>query len=150
MCAYTCKVRDFMDPKSDLDETLCCLDEAHSLKGRNECTDPRRAHAEGLRCMHKLHTDPSCAAPTLSAEYKLPIDHLSQKLGSDWEWIVKVRACLGMVKSLFDASPPSVNDGTCNQVVLDWGIECRDLYYYYSPNLYVPVMTKAWHQLHLS
>lgn len=58
------QVRDYMDPTSDLATTLCCVDEAHSLEGRNECTDPTLAHAEGLRCMHKLHTDPSCAAPT--------------------------------------------------------------------------------------
>ena len=143
------QVRDYMDPTSDLAATLCCVDEAHSLEGRNECTDPALAHAEGLRCMHKLHTDPSCAAPTLSAEYKLPIERRHQNLGSDWEWIVKVRARFELFNSLENRTVWGVGMSRVSVLQyclsrgwtmlsykalrLDWGMDCRDLCSCWSP-----------------
>ncbi|KAK9840978.1 hypothetical protein WJX81_003632 [Elliptochloris bilobata] len=81
-------VRDYMDPENKFQRTLCCLDKAHSFEGRDECTDPSRAHAEGLRCMHVLHTNPNCATPTLNQENELPM-YSYYDMSSDWEWVAE-------------------------------------------------------------
>ena len=85
------QVRDYMDPESKFQRTLCCLDKAHSFEARDECTDPSHAHAEGLRCMHVLHTNPNCATPTLNEENELPM-YSYYDMSSDWEWIAEVRS----------------------------------------------------------
>lgn len=79
-----------MDPENKFQRTLCCLDKAHSFEGRDECTDPSHAHAEGLRCMHVLHTNPNCATPTLNEENELPM-YSYYDMSSDWEWIAEAR-----------------------------------------------------------
>ena len=84
------QVRDYMDPENKFQRTLCCLDKAHSFEGRDECKDPSHAHAEGLRCMHVLHTNPNCATPTLNEENELPM-YSYYDMSSDWEWIAEVR-----------------------------------------------------------
>jgi hypothetical protein len=80
-----------MDKENDFTRTLCCLDKAHSFEGRAECADASRAHAEGLRCMHVLHTSPACATPTLDADNQLPMFSYYD-MASDWEWIAEARA----------------------------------------------------------
>ncbi len=82
-----------MDPENTFHRTLCCLDKAHSAEGRAECSDPARAHAEGLRCMHTLHTNPNCAVPTLDADNELPM-YSYYDMSSDWEWVAEVSADL--------------------------------------------------------
>lgn len=82
-----------MDPENTFHRTLCCLDKAHSAEGRAECSDPARAHAEGLRCMHTLHTNPNCAVPTLNADNELPM-YSYYDMSSDWEWVAEVSANL--------------------------------------------------------
>ena len=84
------QVRDYMDPENKFQRTLCCLDKAHSFEGRDECMDPSHAHAEGLRCMHVLHTNPNCATPTLNEEHELPM-YSYYDMSSDWEWIAEAR-----------------------------------------------------------
>lgn len=72
-------VRDFQDPEWRL-STVCCEE--------NQCADPALRIEEGLRCMHKLHTDPACASPTVNDAGELPLFRgKSNKLRSDEEWI---------------------------------------------------------------
>ncbi|CAL8466460.1 g5996 [Coccomyxa elongata] len=76
-------VRDFMDHELRA-PTLCCLSQASSqqVPPVDECTDPSQYHQEGLRCLHLLHTDATCASPTLtdgqlplSTFYNYSVDH---------------------------------------------------------------------------
>ncbi|KAK9902787.1 hypothetical protein WJX75_005995 [Coccomyxa subellipsoidea] len=76
-------VRDYMDP-SLRTPTLCCLSQRTSQQTPpvDECTDPSQYHQEGLRCLHLLHMDATCAAPALtngqlalSTFYDYTVDH---------------------------------------------------------------------------
>ena len=72
-------VRDFLDPEYRL-STICCEE--------GQCSDPAQRDEDGLACMHKLHTNASCASPTVNAEGVLPFSSSpSSKLTSDEEWI---------------------------------------------------------------
>lgn len=72
-------VRDFQDPEWRT-STLCCEDGA--------CSDPGRRDEDGLACMHRLHTDPECAHPTLNEDGQLPMFQGPHKrLDSDNAWI---------------------------------------------------------------
>ena len=72
-------VRDFLDPEYRL-STICCEE--------GQCTDPARRDDDGLACMHKLHTNASCASPTMNAQGVLPYSNSpSSKLTSDEDWI---------------------------------------------------------------
>ena len=72
-------VRDFQDPEYRL-STVCCEDgQCMNASGRDE---------DGLKCMHKLHTDPICASPTVDEAGELPMfKGPSHRLRSDETWI---------------------------------------------------------------
>ena len=75
-------VRDFLDPQwRKWSKTICCEDSA--------CQDVTRRHQDGLACMHRVHTDPACALPTLDSNGHLPMSKTStyHRLDSDHEWI---------------------------------------------------------------
>ncbi len=72
-------VRDFQDPEWRT-STLCCEDGA--------CEEPSRRDEDGLACMHRLHTDPECALPTLDESGQLPMFQGARRsLESDNAWI---------------------------------------------------------------
>ena len=72
-------VRDFLDPEYRL-STICCEE--------GQCTDPAQRDQDGLACMQKLHTNASCASPTVNAQGVLPFSSSpSSKLTPDEVWI---------------------------------------------------------------
>jgi len=72
-------VRDFQDPEYRL-STICCED--------GQCLNESERDEEGLRCMHKLHTDSKCASPTVNDAGQLPFFRgSSHRLKSDEAWI---------------------------------------------------------------
>lgn len=73
-------VRDFLDPEYRL-STICC--EEGGL-----CQEEAKRDEDGLACMHKLHTNATCALPALNADGELPLfKGTSHKLRSDEAWI---------------------------------------------------------------
>ncbi len=72
-------VRDFLDPEYRL-STICCE--------QGQCLDAAARDQDGIACMHKLHTNASCASPTVNDEGDLPyFSGPSHKLASDEAWI---------------------------------------------------------------
>lgn len=73
-------VRDFLDPEYRL-STICCEEEGI-------CQEESSRDKDGLACMHKLHTNSTCALPALNKDGVLPMFRgSSHKLRSDETWI---------------------------------------------------------------
>ncbi|CAL5227119.1 g10028 [Coccomyxa viridis] len=90
-------VRDFMDPDKRF-PTLCCLPKEKSQQDPpvDECTDTSKYHEEGIRCLHYLTRDSTCATETIVdgkwlgkyTYYNYTVDHewINQRAPDETSW----------------------------------------------------------------